>query len=920
MLPIDLDLRAIQDEDQYQDPLPQEDDTDPTASFEDSVTIGQMDDEESRSRTVSGDAASLSDMHPPERRPSAPDTNDNESEAVPQPRITNERPDPFVVALGLWCKEAGVARSQYTSLLEVLNLLGPHPSLQKLPHEYSTLKRKLVGHLPQLPLRRALVPITAEKMATLPEKRKAEALQHDLKVPKEFLYFFDLPALFTRLLLSELKTRFFFGLGHFVDVSSELWHSRSWLSSVRTISGQYARYRNGSPCLPSDFVEYEYSRTDGISQVALGRVLAVGLDYRSCTPLHVQGGILLQIQRALVYDNIPIAYHQQRHFAEDEILLTAHEDFVSESALVQPAPFLISLKYDDSLYQLSAPSPQPTSHRVVRTIQDSDGLFQALAQSHPVRAELEISQYGRDYFTIQFNAAINLCLSIPYFMFIDAFGLYRNSYRSLVGVYLILGVLQHHERNRRANVFPVTLSPHGSNLNSALIRIDSIRELDRGLVLYLPEPTLVCAFPLAFLGDMPAQQANGAFKSQRADLSCRFCTVRPDERGKLDFDLKGKGRYHYQTLQLRREMHGKPARKAREDFAQKNGFVVEDSALFRLAPALDIILTRPGDTAHSEFKGQCFYLHQLFLEAMLTGSAKLEYATVLRTFPFPPGYARLQSPLHHLKSYSMSDHGRWMVIAPILLRCWLREKHLKTHYLTAIQKHLRSVSDPVTVSQCVVKAFATVAKSTTLLMARSMASSTRETLGKSIKEGRAQFQMLIQFAATAKNLDPRSRSVTPRRPSVSQGQGNARGKGKGKAIPLILPSVETESRASSPGVGEDTEQQSKGALEYLNDQRRPNVHTGLHYETTAEEYGFPGICNVLMGEEKHRYSLSLVSYRVMLTSWLPQLLQKNYLRNKPQGCREDSTQDRIAATVGASPATWCIRGGRTSDDLVDPGT
>jgi hypothetical protein len=47
--------------------------------------------------------------------------------------------------------------------------------------------------------------------------------------------------------------------------------------------------------------------------------------------------------------------------------------------------------------------------------------------------------------------------------FIDGFGLYRNAYRSIMGIYLIPAALSFQERARRANVFPLTLGPHGSN-------------------------------------------------------------------------------------------------------------------------------------------------------------------------------------------------------------------------------------------------------------------------------------------------------------------------------------------------------------------------------------------------------------------------------------------------------------------------
>lgn len=59
-------------------------------------------------------------------------------------------------------------------------------------------------------------------------------------------------------------------------------------------------------------------------------------------------------------------------------------------------------------------------------------------------------------------------ISLPHTTFIDGFGLFRNSYRTLVGMYITLAGLNAHERRRRAITFPVLLSPHGAVLKKLL--------------------------------------------------------------------------------------------------------------------------------------------------------------------------------------------------------------------------------------------------------------------------------------------------------------------------------------------------------------------------------------------------------------------------------------------------------------------
>jgi hypothetical protein len=106
----------------------------------------------------------------------------------------------------------------------------------------------------------------------------------------------------------------------------------------------------------------------------------------------------------------------------------------------------------------------------------------------------------------------------------------------------------------------------------------------------------------------------------------------------------------------------------------------------KISPALDIILSRPGDPAHSEYQGLTRIMHSMLLDTLLTQAAAKSYAAILRSFPFPPSWPRVQGPLHHLKSYSLSEHARWSVVVPVLLRCWLKEKHIRPYLVQMIRK------------------------------------------------------------------------------------------------------------------------------------------------------------------------------------------------------------------------------------------
>ena len=207
----------------------------------------------------------------------------------------------------------------------------------------------------------------------------------------------------------------------------------------------------------------------------------------------------------------------------------------------------------------------------------------------------------------------------------------------------------------------------------------------------------------------------------------------------------------------------------REKYASKWGLATSYPPLLKMAPAIDIILSFPGDPAHSEYSGQSKRLHELLIEGILSPKAVKLYASFLRTtFPFPPTFARLQSPVHHLKSYSLSDHAQWSIVIPILLACWLRDFHIQPLFLKCFRELLitdgllpfGSDNNTVVISW-VIRSYALAAKSNSILMTDETKASDSENLVDIVKEGRKAFQRLLRAAADSVNANPRSRSQTP---------------------------------------------------------------------------------------------------------------------------------------------------------------
>lgn len=79
---------------------------------------------------------------------------------------------------------------------------------------------------------------------------------------------------------------------------------------------------------------------------------------------------------------------------------------------------------------------------------------------------------------------------MPLYFYIDAFRLYRNIYRALIGIYLFIAVLTNKERSRRANIIPLTLSLYGYNLSEVIDTVGTVvSTLDIGIKIELVDRT-----------------------------------------------------------------------------------------------------------------------------------------------------------------------------------------------------------------------------------------------------------------------------------------------------------------------------------------------------------------------------------------------------------------------------------------------
>ena len=112
---------------------------------------------------------------------------------------------------------------------------------------------------------------------------------------------------------------------------------------------------------------------------------------------------------------------------------------------------------------------------------------------------------------------------------------------------------------------------------------------------------------------------------------------------------------------------GQRIQQLRNRFFSEHGMQQEPSALQHMTPALDLIHSRSGGPAHSEYAGIVRRIMPVLSDKILTKKALNLFTDKLRKFPFPCGWGRIQSPATHLKSWDIREYTRASVVISISL-------------------------------------------------------------------------------------------------------------------------------------------------------------------------------------------------------------------------------------------------------------
>ena len=544
---------------------------------------------------------------------------------------------PFRAAVSLYVNKWSVSREQWEDLRSMLHLLEIVPlEVAVLPKRVITIEEGLEDQLPLLTMRRRTLELDP---SLLPTRAKHQ----------EDILLFDMEEFFVRLLQSEeLMKRTHTSMAQYVDEPTEFWHSLSWGGSNRTTSGQFARVQSGSHkgefILASDFVWwYDAPATN----IKIGRVTFVGVDLTDAARQDgTYGKVKLSIQAVWQYTQLNkelqknIEISQPPSSITEELFLVEDEEEVRilESALKRREKNV----HLDYYHRTSTPSMPTLGRFYIRyLVSHRPCRMRPLALSHPHRGELEINTYGRRKIIDNLNGLDKTVVCLPYTLFIDAFGLYRNMHRPIPGFYAQFAFMNQLDRKRRINVFPITLAPFAARWDEVVSSLIHLKDLETGVEVERDDGSkiTVCSPCLGYVGDMPQQQSNAGCKNQKAEHYCRSCLIssKNNHQRNVTFDIVANGRYHYETDRIRNEARGW-TKQARDTAFRKLGITDTPSPLASIHQSLCIPIAFPGDVAHSEFKGVARQVLNLLFTDIIKPQFHETFAREFASTQTPPGY------------------------------------------------------------------------------------------------------------------------------------------------------------------------------------------------------------------------------------------------------------------------------------------
>jgi hypothetical protein len=831
-----------------------------------------------------------------------PHTGDNEQAEYLGPGRLEKKLSTQQLAYGLYCQQAGTSRSEYERLREVWQMGGdPDNPTMPLPKKLDTLKEHVKRQTPRLKMWRKRTSATTEKLASLPAQEKAKA-QREGNIRRAWQYWYDSEDLVTRMLSAGvMRDKMHFGMAHYADESKEIYQSNAWGSSAMTTSGHFAHARSGDIILPGDIIKLMTS-VDGFTRA---RVTFVGEDHRSSA--NIKGQVILTLQPVVSQEALRGMVLDIEFLHDKELVLLNQTFEAPESEIYERLAVTMDWTYDPDDECDDYEEKMQYRHIIRQQVDTEESKVVSIRFTNPTRADIELSHYGRPHLEAFEHTGDTPSLSLPLMLYIDDFGIYRTTHQAIKAFYLTPAAMSYKERRRLSNMFTLTLGPDGASFDDMMDNIsEGMLSMHRGFYADINgTETYIRAFTICVAGDMPQAADSMGYLRFNVTKGCRACYCDQEDRGNLYYNTEENGRFHFDEEQIREEGYALRTKAQREEHFKRHGMKPGRPPIYKVAPTLNIIQGAGYDICHSEWRGIGRKLFQLFLDHMLTGAGAKAYVRALQICPFPPGWQRIQSPRNHMKSWSMSETAKAMIITPLVMRCYGSEDWLQEDFLAALES-LRQRHDGLRrcngAYQAMVMLLTWIAEGISKTGIHSTMLQVQQG-DELIVRTRECFQFLVdcaEMAATGVEPPGDENSVSMNAPGVGQGDDagigsldhdttdededsdhsmdsdSAYGSNSGHDNQSNHDNEDDPGPPGDTGEGEPAGRRKKRSRTYWQRLRcNPTIHVGLHIIDNIFEYGHLVNPMVLPMELYHSYVLTSYSLPYLVTSLLGQL-QKNH--------------------------------------------
>ncbi|RPA74201.1 hypothetical protein BJ508DRAFT_333310 [Ascobolus immersus RN42] len=626
-----------------------------------------------------------------------------------------------------------------------------------------------------------------------------------------------------------------FGIGHRVDETSRPYEADAWHGSIRLSSsgqGKYPEYMDGSSgyVIQSDFAE---TRPDLVSTVngseipsVIGRVKGIFHDRRRESILH--GLLVTTLQPVVLFselnDDLKASLVHAGYMDDIScpfILKLSPTIEVAATSLyrrltnIAPSD-LVELANTGSIHLPAVPNdllphgPETPVNIEFLIEDDEPHKTRRVSKRHPLRSELEIMTYGRDYLVDKFIANPLPVRALASIYFADGFGPYRNNYRSLLALYVKYGNLSSANWRKLYNHHMLTIGPFGCKTDAVVSAVvPFIKELEAGFKVNLRtstgvEQVFMAAITFLHTGDMQQQAENAGVKAPSGYLSCRICLVEHTDRGDQSVNTAQLGRYLFEMEKHRMRIRDIRAKTDRLKQEAKLGLVVK-SPWSKEITTMDEFTFCGIDVFHTELSGMTTRVLDTFF-GMFTDTGILAFTKAFRSTNLPPGWSSLQNPSAHLASMSFTDRGRMSLLMPMISKSFIHHSYFSKGPMDVLKEEFRrdvpnNTSIEVYCCQQLLQLLSLLSESNILCFSPVLTEQQRELLPRFAMQLRVFFRRFTGTLNTAK------------RPNAQ-----------------------------------------------FSMDKRPNGHYSVHFKREVEQYGTMDIANVVLEEAKHKESKAKVVF------------------------------------------------------------